>query len=63
MTKQEYNENLKRYDKAMEWFDSKPDEIQVDKFINNFLEILEKLRTGALELKSNEIEIIGGFEL
>lgn len=62
MTRQEYNDCLKRYHKAMDWFETKPDEKQVDKFYGNFLELLEKLRVGALELKPNEKEMLGGFK-
>ena len=46
----------------MDWFETKPDEKQVDKFYGNFLELLEKLRV-ALELKPNEKEMLGGFEV
>ena len=38
----------------MDWFETKPDEKQVDKFYGNFLELLEKLRVGALEGSRNE---------
>lgn len=63
MTKQEYNENLLRYYKAMKWFESKPEEDKVDKFYNDFLEVLEKLRVGTLELKPTPEEMTRGFSL
>lgn len=63
MTKQEYNENLKRYHKAMDWYHNTKDAKQQEKFLPSFEKILEKLRVGALELTPNEKEILGGFKL
>ena len=63
MTKQEYNKYLERYHKAMEWYHSKPPAGQQEKFLGNFEQILEKLRVGALELKPNEKEMLGGFKV
>jgi len=62
MTKQEYNNHLERFHKAMEWYHSKPPVDQQEKYIENFEQILEKLRVGALELKPNEQEVLGGFK-
>jgi hypothetical protein len=46
----------------MEWYHSKPPVDQQEKFLGNFEQILEKLRVGALELKPNEQEVLGGFK-
>ena len=59
MTKHEYNLQLKRYHKAMEWYHSKPPIEQQEKFIGNFEQILESLRVGCLELKPENV--LGGF--
>lgn len=61
MTKQEYNQQLQRYHKAMEWYHSNPPQEQQEKFIGNFEQILESLRVGCLELKPQGKEILEGF--
>ena len=61
MSKQEYNETLKRFKKAMEWYHSKQNEELQEKYMSNFEQLLEKLRTGCLELQANDNEIYGGF--
>jgi hypothetical protein len=61
MTKQEYNNHLERFHKAMEWYHSKPPVDQQEKYIKNFEQILESLRLGCLELNPNDKEILGGF--
>ena len=63
MTKEEYNKHLKRYYKAMKWFESKPAEEQVNKFYGNFLELLSTLNKGIEELRPNEAEIMQGFKM
>jgi len=60
MTKQEYNEQLKRFHKAMEWYHSRPPIDQQEKFIGKFEQILESLRAGCLEL--NPQNVLGGFD-
>jgi hypothetical protein len=59
MTKQEYNKQLQRFHKAMEWYHSKPPQDQQEKFLKNFEQILEDLRIGCLELKPQDV--LGGF--
>lgn len=63
MTKQEYNDSLKRYYKAMAWFESKPSEEQIEKFWVHFELLLEDLRTGCLELNAKGDEVMGGFDV
>ena len=63
MTKAEYNKHLQRYHKAMNWYHSSPPSAEQEKFIGSFEWILESLRKGALELKPNDKEILGGFNL
>lgn len=63
MTRQEYNENLKRYYKAMEWYHSKPSDEQQEKFLPNFEKLLNNLEQGAAELSPNEHEILHGFNI
>ena len=59
MTKEEYNKQLERYHKAMEWYHSNPPSEQQEKFLGSFEQILESLRVGCLELKP--IDVLGGF--
>ena len=48
MTKQEYNKQLERYHKAMEWYHSKPPTEQQEKFLGNFEQILEKIKSRSI---------------
>lgn len=62
MTKQEYNATLKRYYKAMDWFDKEKDSARQEKFLPNFEELLDQLEQGCEELNPNNQEILGGFK-
>lgn len=63
MTKEEYNQNLERYHKAMEYYDSNPPRKDQEQFYGNFLNLLETLRQGCNELKPKGKEILEGFDL
>lgn len=63
MTKEEYNETLSRFHKAMTWYDTNPNTAQQEKFYDNFVELLEKLTEGFNELKPMGEEVLGGFRL
>jgi len=61
MTKAEYNTNLKRFKKAMDWYNTKPPTDQQEKYLPAFEELLETLRFGVIHLQANEKEIWNGF--
>ncbi len=60
--KKEYNELLKRFHKAEEWYNSNPPIEQQEKYLGNYQELLRQLDTMVMELKPNESEILGGFK-
>ncbi|MDU5081231.1 hypothetical protein [uncultured Tissierella sp.] len=62
MTKEEYNELLKRFHKAEEWYNSNPPMEQQEKYLGDYVELLKRLNIGVIELKPNESEILGGFK-
>jgi|GEM_PF-2278300 len=63
MTKEEYNENLKRYHKAMNWYHETRDIRMQEKYLPNFEAILNSLEQGCAELNPSEYEILHGFNL
>ena len=63
MTKQDYNDNLQRYHKAMDWYNSNPPKAKQEEFYGNFLNLLETLRQGYNQLKPKGKEVLGGFDI
>ncbi len=63
MTKEEYNELLARFNRAERWYNSNPPKAEQEKFLGNYMEIINQLNKGVLELKPNADEILGGFKL
>lgn len=63
MTGQEYNENLKRYHKAMDWYNAAPPAEQQEKHLSNFEKLLNKLEQGVSELKPSDHEKMNGLNL
>lgn len=61
MTKQEYNEALKRFHKGMKWYDNSPSIEQQEKFYGNFTKVLAQLTEGYKELNPKGKEILEGF--
>lgn len=63
MTKEEYNETLKTFHKAMNWYNSNPSVARQEQFYDKFVAILEQLTIGFNELNPKGKEILEGFEI
>lgn len=63
MNKWEYNQALKRYNKAIDWFGKEKDSARQEKFLPNFEALLNQLEQGCAELYPTDEEILGGFKI